>query len=275
MNEPAPILRTETKENGLAIFNNVVWLDRGNLICIAARPGMGKTALALHVAMEYAQRCGNTVYIFSLEMSEAQTRSKMMGSLAEVDAYRIREKTLTEEETARMDEAAARLRGMNIVIADETPVSVKDIENKIENDDRIGLIVIDYLQLMTSGSGSADRRQEINEIMGQLAELARKKQIPVIVTSQLWRGLEYRKDKHPRLDDLATMIGELGVNRADTVILLYRDGYYNVTVRDDSDLNKPDEAEVTVAKNRYGSEGTVMLEWCALFVKFREMNEER
>ncbi len=263
-NDDTPISQSEPKENNIADFHDLVKLDRNNLICIASRPGMGKTSLALHMALEYAKKSGKTVYIFSLEMTAEQVYKRMIGYMAEVDSYSLHNKEFSEGQLRRMDEAVETLKSLPIIIDDDSVLSVKDIEKRIEKVNDLGMIVIDYLQLMTSESKFQNRTQEIQEISRELKGLTRKMGIPMMVTSQLWRGVEYRKNKRPTLYDLVKTCDDFEGD-ADTVIFLYRDEYYH-------DISKDcGRAEIIIAKNRYESRGTVLLEWHGRYMKFSEL----
>lgn len=256
----------DTQENCITMFDDHVKLDGSNLICIAARPGMGKTALALHLALEYAEKCDKAVYIFSCEMSAAQIRSRMICYLADVDTYSIREGLLTEKQAERIAEAEEKLKQLNIVIDDKSAPTVKYIEEQIKSADDLGMIVIDYLQLMESSKKFEKCLQKIEEISRELKLLSQKKKVPVIVASQLWRRIEWRKDKHPNLDDLEKTCGFIE-NNLDTVILLYREGYYDASYAADD----WQEAEINIAKNRYGSQGILKYQWCGRCAKFSKM----
>ena len=163
-NDYIPALLSLPKKDEVAILNGHVKLDRENLICIAGRPGMGKTSLAFHVALEYAKKCNKKVYIFSLEMLAGQVYSRMLSYLAEVDMYNFREGVFSEEDNKRIFGAMKKLQELNIVIDDQTYSGVKQIEKKLENETDLGLVVIDYLQLMKSETEFPTRAQEIDEI---------------------------------------------------------------------------------------------------------------
>ena len=254
------------QESCITMFDDHVKLDGSNLICIAGRPGMGKTALALHMALEYAEKCDRAVYIFSCEMSAAQIRSRMICYLAGVDTYSIREGTFTGKEAERIAEAEEKLQQLNIVIDDKLAPTVKYIEEQIKSADDLGMIVIDYLQLMESSKKLEKRLQEIEEISRELKLLSQKKNVPVIVASQLWRGLEYRKDKRPNLCDLKKTCGIIE-NDLDTVVFIYREGYYDASYAADD----WQEAEINIAKNRYGSQGILKYQWCGRRAKFSKV----
>jgi len=254
------------QENSITTFDDDLKPDGSNLICIAARPGMGKTALALHVALEYAMTCDKAVCIFSCEMSAVQIRSRMICYLAEVDLYSIREGLLTKKQAERIAEAEKKLRQLHIVVDDKVSPTVKYIDEKIEFADDLGMIVIDYLQALEAESKLPRRKQKMEEISRALKRLAQKKRVPMIVTSQLWRGIEYRKDKRPNLCDLKKTCGHIE-NDLDTVVFIYREGYYDVAYATDD----WQEAEINIAKNRYGSQAIIKYQWCGRRANFKKL----
>ena len=248
------------------MFNGHVKLDRENLICIAGRPGMGKTSLALHIALEYAKKSNKKVYIFSLEMLADQIYSRMLSYLSEVDMRKIREGELSEEDNKRIFEATKTLQEMNIVIDDETNISVDQIDKKLENETNLGLVVIDYLQLMKSKNILSTRKQEIDEISRDIKRLAQEKGVPVIVTSHLGREIECRQYKRPLLYDLKKVSEDM-TQVADTVVFPYREEYYNIyDFSDDYSI-----AKIIIAKNNYGSTNIIKYKWHGRFTKFSEL----
>ena len=269
-NDYTPSFLSEPEKNGFAMFGGLVKLDRSNLICIAARPGMGKTALELHMALEYAKKCGKRVHILTLEMSAEQIYSRMLCYLSEVDTYSMRKKKFSPEEKKRIEEAIDVLGGLDIIIDDETSLSIRQIEERLEKsdgEDEIGMIVIDYLELVQPVSPITNRKQELAEILRRLKRLAEKRNIPVIVAAKLWRDIEHRKDKHPMLSDFARVSDYL----PDTVVFPYRDEYYNAECNDSEDFTK---AEIIVAKNSHGSTGTLKYKWQGRYAKFSEIKEK-
>ncbi len=269
-NDYKPTFLSETEGNGVTIFNDLVKLDRGNLICIAAHPGMGKTSLALHMALEFAKKSDKTVYIFSHEMSAEQIYSRMLCYLAEVDLYSMRQKEFFHRELVRLSAASERLQKLNIIINDETFLAVTQIEEKMQDIDNLGLVVvIDYVQLIKPDVLREKRAEEIGDISHFLKILTRKKNIPIVIISQLHRGIERRIDKRPKLSDIALVGGSTEVD-SDTVIFIYRDGYYNL----DDGTEDCTEAEICIAKNRFGSVGTLRYKWQGRYGKFGEVNKE-
>lgn len=249
-------------------FNDLDYRTAGlhgsELILIAARPAMGKTAFALNLAANAAIRGGAGVAIFSLEMSKEQLVNRMLCSEAMVDSNKMRTGKLEEDDWAKLASAIGPLSESNIVIDDTPGVTVMDIRTKcrkLKLEKNIGLIIIDYLQLITGNSKrGGSREQEISEISRSLKILAKELNVPVIALSQLSRAVEQRPDHRPMLSDLR----ESGAieQDADIVMFLYRDDVYN------KESEKKDIAEVIIAKQRAGSTGTVDLLWMGTYTKF-------
>ena len=239
-------------------------LHGSELILIAARPAMGKTAFALNLAANAAIRGGAGVAIFSLEMSKEQLVNRMLCSEAMVDSNKMRTGKLEEDDWAKLASAIGPLSESNIVIDDTPGVTVMDIRTKcrkLKLEKNIGLIIIDYLQLITGNSKrGGSRDQEISEISRSLKILAKELNVPVIALSQLSRAVEQRPDHRPMLSDLR----ESGAieQDADLVMFVYRDDVYN------KESEKKDIAEVIIAKQRGGSTGTVDLLWMGTYTKF-------
>ena len=239
-------------------------LHGSELILIAARPAMGKTAFALNLAANAAIRGGAGVAIFSLEMSKEQLVNRMLCSEAMVDSNKMRTGKLEEDDWAKLASAIGPLSESNIIIDDTPGVTVMDIRTKcrkLKLEKNIGLIIIDYLQLITGNSKrGGSREQEISEISRSLKILAKELNVPVIALSQLSRAVEQRPDHRPMLSDLR----ESGAieQDADIVMFLYRDDVYN------KESEKKDIAEVIIAKQRGGSTGTVDLLWMGTYTKF-------
>ena len=220
----APALFTEIKEENITMFNDLVKLDRGNLICIAARPGMGKTSLSIHMALEYAKKSDKTVYIFTFEMSAKQIYQRIISYLAEVDLHQLKNNTLSNEQKEAVERAEEHLRTLNIVIDDELTLTVEQIEERLEKESNLGLVIIDYLDLLTANGKFKNRIHEISELSRKLHILTKRKNIPVIFIKQLSRKVEYREDRRPRLLDIRDFGGI--EQDSDTVIFIYRDEYY-------------------------------------------------
>ena len=244
-------------------------LHGSELILVAARPAMGKTAFALNLATNAALRGNTPVAIFSLEMSKEQLVNRILCSEAMVDSNKVRTGKLEDEDWGKLAEAIGPLSETGIYIDDTPGISVMEIRakcRKLKLEKNIGLVVIDYLQLVQgSNKRNSSREQEISEISRSLKILAKELNVPVIALSQLSRAVEQRPDHRPMLSDLR----ESGAieQDADIVMFLYRDDYYN------EDSEKKNVAEVIIAKHRGGSTGTVDLGWLGSYTKF--VNLER
>ena len=239
-----------------------------DLILIAARPSMGKTAFVLNIAEYMAFRSNETVAIFSLEMSKEQLVNRLFALESRVDSQILRTGNLSDRDWANLIEAAGTIGRSNLIIDDTPGISVAELRSKCRKfklEHNLGIIMIDYLQLMQGSRRSESRQQEISDISRSLKELARELQVPVVALSQLSRAVEQRPDHRPMLSDLR----ESGAieQDADVVMFLYRDDYYN------HDTEKKDVAEVIIAKQRNGPIGTVELAWLPRFTKFANMKK--
>lgn len=246
-------------------------LHNSDLILVAARPAMGKSAFALNIATNAAINAKVPVAIFNLEMSKSQLVNRMLCSEAMVDSNKIRTGKIEEDDWVKLATALGPLSEAPIYIDDTAGISVSEIRakcRKLKLEKNIGLVVIDYLQLIQgSGKRNASREQEISEISRSLKILAKELDIPVIALSQLSRAAEQRQDHRPMLSDLR----ESGAieQDADIVMFLYRDDYYN------QDSEKKNIAEVILAKHRAGSTGTVELLWMGNYTKFANIERYR
>ncbi len=247
----------------------LVEMGKGDLILIGARPGMGKTSFAMNIATNVAKKTGRAVCIFSLEMSGEQLVNRMLSSEAMVDSHSLRSGELTPEDWPRLADAAAQLSGCDILVDDTTGVTTTDMKAKLRRVKNLGLVVIDYLQLMQSGKNIENRVQEVGDISRNLKIMAKDLGVPVICCAQLSRGPESRTSKKPMLSDLRDS-GAIEQD-ADVVMFLYRDEYYKD--QDGGDANAANTAEVIVAKNRHGSTDTVRMGWIGRFTKFRTLDE--
>lgn len=251
---------------GFTDFDNITTgLHKDNLIILAARPAMGKTALALNIAQNVAIRSGQPVAIFSLEMGAESLVERMLSAEGLIPSYHIRTGNLTESEWRRMILAQEQLAKGNIFIDDTAGIMISEIRSRAKRLSQetggLGLIVIDYLQLIT-GRGRENRQQEVSEISRQLKILAKELKVPVIALSQLSRGVEQRNDKRPVLSDLRES-GSIEQD-ADIVAFLYREAYYNREEQEEPD----NVTELILEKNRHGSLGTVRLFFHKEYVKF-------
>ena len=247
-----------------AVDSKINGLNDSDLLLLAARPGMGKTSMALNVALSAAKESGKTVAIFSLEMSREQLVTRLIATEGLVENTRLVTGNLRESDWVKIAEAASALSRTDIRIDDNPLLTVADMNAKCRRLDNLGLVVIDYLQLMTSAGGKGysgeNRQQAVSDISRMLKIMATELQVPVLCLSQLSRANEKREDKRPMLSDLR----ESGAieQDADIVMFLYRDDYYN------EDSEKRNIAECIIAKNRHGETGKVPLRWMPEYTAF-------
>jgi replicative DNA helicase len=242
-------------------------LHPANLVIIAARPAMGKSALTMNIATNVAIK-GRPVAIFSLEMSKEEVAQRMLCSVARIDSMKVRTGQIGEASWPRLTDAAGRLYNAPVFVDDSPVVTVTDIRAKCRRLKRVhglDLVVVDYIQLM-QGASKENRQQEIAEISRSLKNLARELEVPILAVSQLNRNLEQREDKRPRLGDLRES-GSLEQD-ADIVIFIYRDEYYN------EHTDKKGVAEVIVAKHRAGSTGVVEMTFMPEYTKFSDLGRD-
>jgi replicative DNA helicase len=244
--------------------------QRNDLIIVGARPSMGKTAFALNIAQNVATKTGENVAIFSLEMGAEQLVMRMLCAEGNIDAQRLRTGTLTEEDWGKLTMAMGSLSNAGIFVDDTPGVRVQEIRSKCrrlkQEQGGLGMIMIDYLQLILgSGRSGENRQQEVSEISRSLKQLARELEVPVIALSQLSRGVEQRQDKRPMMSDIRES-GSIEQD-ADIVAFLYRDDYY------DKESENKNIIEIIIAKQRNGPTGTVSLAFVKEYNKF--VNLER
>ena len=253
-----------------AVDAKITGLNKSDLLLLAARPGMGKTSFALNIALNVAKSSQKTVAIFSLEMSSEQLVTRLRSSEAFVENVRLKTGNLRETDWQKIADAAMVLNRLDIRIDDNPMLSAADMNAKCRRLDNLGLVVIDYLQLMTSagsgkGYGGESRQQVVSDISRMLKIMAKELDVPVLCLSQLSRANEKRDDKRPMLSDLR----ESGAieQDADIVLFLYRDDYYN------EDSEKHNIAECIVAKNRHGETGKVELKWQPEYTTFATLEK--
>ena len=240
-------------------------LQPSDLIIVAARPGMGKTAFALNIAQQSAVKAGASVLIFSLEMSQEQLGQRLIAMQARVESEKLKKGTLDLKDWDRINFALNELNNTKIVIDDTPGISIMEMRNKcrrLKAEQGLDLIVVDYLQLMTFDGRADSRQQEISALSRHLKLLAREMTCPVIVLSQLSRAPELRQDKRPMLSDLRES-GSIEQD-ADIVMFLYRDDYYN------ENTEKPGVCEINIAKHRSGPTDRIDLTWVARYTKFSD-----
>ncbi len=263
--------------SGISDLDNVITgLNRSDLILLAARPGMGKTSFALNIAKYAASTAKKTIAFFSLEMTKEQLASRLLSTEALVQGTKLRTGKLSEEEWVRIVSAGDVLAGCQFYMDDTPGITVAEIKSKLRRLKNIDLVVIDYLQLMTSGRRIDNRVQEVSEITRNLKILAKEMNVPVICLSQLNRAAENRQDHRPMLSDLRES-GSIEQD-ADIILFLYRDDYY---ARDEGEDEAPGPAadknsgECIVAKNRHGETTTVKLHWQGEFMRFTSVEHHR
>ena len=241
----------------------LVGMGKGDFIIIGARPGVGKTSFALNIAANVAQKAPHkAVAVFSLEMSCEQLVSRVLASEARIDSYHMRSGELTEEEWEKLARSAGLLAETNILIDDTPGISVTGMKAKLRRIKNLGLVIIDYLQLMQSDKHTENRVQEVSDISRNLKLLAKEFEVPVITCAQLSRASE-KEHKKPMLSDLRDSGGI--EQDADTIMFLSRDYYKD-------DPEKENIADCIIAKNRHGSTGTVTLGWLGQYTKFMTMD---
>ena len=240
-------------------------LNNSDLLLVAARPAMGKSAFALNLALNVAKKYHKTVAIFNLEMSREQLAMRLLAIESFVDGQKMQTGKLTEEEWTKLGLAASALSQTDIRIDDNPTITVAEMNAKCRRVENLGLVVVDYLQLMSGsgyGKGGDSRVNVVGEISRSMKIMAKELNVPVICLSQLSRGPESRPDKRPMLADLRES-GSIEQD-ADEVIFLYRDEYYNKETEDKG------VAECIVSKNRHGEVGTVKLQWIPQYQTFSD-----
>ena len=246
-------------------------LNKSDLILLAARPGMGKTSMALNILLHAGKFSGKSVVFFSLEMSREQLAMRLISSESFIDNKKLVTGKLSQDDWDRVAAAAASLNQTRILIDDDPSLSVADMNAKCRRVEDLGLVVIDYLQLMQSAGGRSyageNRQQVVSDISRALKIMAKELNVPVLCLSQLSRASESRQDKRPMLSDLR----ESGAieQDADIVMFIYRDGYYN------QDSSNPNLAECIVAKNRHGETRKVEMQWVPEYTTFQTLERTR
>ena len=248
----------------------ILGLNNSDLILIASRPGMGKTSIALNIALHAAKTSGKAVAVFSLEMSREQLALRLLSSEGYIDGKKLQTGRIKDDEWRRLAAAAASISVSNLLINDDAMLSVSDMNAQCRPIDNLGLVVIDYIQLMQSASGAKGRRYEnrvevVTEISRMMKVMAKDLGVPVICLSQLSRANEKRENKRPMLSDLRES-GSIEQD-ADVVIGLYREDYYN---RETENFNI---TECQVLKNRRGETGTIDLQWIPEYTTFQSLDK--
>lgn len=255
---PGKVLGQKTGFN--ALDRVLVGMSGGDLVLVGARPGMGKTAFAISIAEEVAKTSGKSVCIFSLEMSAEQLANRLLSSEAQIDSVKMRSGQLADGDWSNIAYASSMLSETEILIDDTPGITVTAMRSKLRRVKNLGMVVVDYLGLMQGESHRENRVLEIADISRGLKLLAKEFDVPVICCAQLSRAVEQRANKRPMLSDLRDS-GAIEQD-ADVVMFLYRDDYYGDQQKERS------VAEVIVAKNRHGAQGTVKLGWLTQWTKF-------
>lgn len=239
---------------GITELDNIIMgLNNSDLILLASRPGVGKTSFALNIAINASKNSGKTIAIFNLEMSKEQLVMRLLSSEAYVDSKKLMTGRLSPEDWRKIAAAAASISKTGIMIDDNSMISVSEMNAQCRRIDNLGLIIIDYLQLMQSGTNTENRQQAVSEISRMMKLMAKELNVPVLCLCQLSRANTLRTEKRPVLSDLRES-GSLEQD-ADIVLGLYREDYFN---REAEDHNT---AELIIMKNRHGNTGTVELQW--------------
>ena len=262
---------TQGTQTGFSALDRVLaGLGKSDLVLVGARPGMGKTSFALNIATNVAKQTKKTVCIFSLEMSADQLVNRVLSSEALVNSYNLRTGELAPADWENLARAAGELAGCDILIDDTSGMTVTAMKAKLRRVKNLGMVIIDYLGLMSGDKHTENRVQEVSEISRSLKIMAKELMVPIVCCAQLSRGPESRTDKKPMLSDLRDS-GAIEQD-ADTVIFLYRSEYYKT---DDAAGQDTSIAEVIIAKNRHGSTGTVNMGWNGQFTKFVTIADDR
>lgn len=247
-----------------ALDRVITGLNKSDLILIAARPGMGKTSFALNIAENVATKTDKTVAVFSLEMSSEQLAQRLLSSQASIEGKALRTGELSGDDWVRIAMASQVLSKADIYIDDTPGITVGEMKAKLRRLRKVDLVIIDYLQLMSSGRRIENRVQEVSEITRNLKIMAKELDVPLITLSQLSRGPESRSDHRPMLSDLRES-GSIEQD-ADIVMLLYREDYY---AREDAE--ERNIVECDVAKNRHGEVGKVKMGWDNRYTRFTNL----
>ena len=255
---------------GLGDLDNMIMgLNDSDLIFLASRPGMGKTSLGMNIALHVGKKTGKGVAIFSLEMSKQQLAARLLAGEAYVDLKKLQTGLLNRDDWQKLSAATATISKTQILISDNPTVTVSDIKAQCRRVKDLGLVVIDYLQLMTSaGNGEAENRfQAVSEISRMLKIMAKELNVPVLCLSQLSRASTQRQDKRPMLSDLRES-GSLEQD-ADIVLGLYREDYFN------KEAEEHNTAELIVMKNRHGNTGTIQVQWMPEYTTYASLERYR
>lgn len=270
--DPKMIEKTRVMTGFRNLDNKLQWLRGGDLVILAARPSMGKTAMALNIGQLVAKK--RNVAIFSLEMSKEQLTDRMVCAAMGIDSWKLQKWELSDDDFARIGEALSQLSTSQIYIDDSATMTLLEIKSKcrrLKMESGLDMVIVDYLQLI-QGTNPNNRVQEISDISRGLKSLARELSVPIMALSQLSRNVENRASKEPILSDLRDS-GSIEQD-ADIVLMIYREEYYNNAEMNENDMNKW-KTTIFIRKNRNGPIGNVDFAFDAKFMKFREMDMNR
>ena len=245
-------------------------MGKGDFVIVGARPGMGKTSFVLNIATNVAEKTKKAVCVFSLEMPAEQLVTRMLASEAMVDSYSLRSGKLTPDDWTKIAEASGRLAGIDLLIDDSAGITATAMKAKLRRVNNLGLVVIDYLQLMQGERHLDNKAQEVGDISRNLKLMAKELGVPVICCAQLNRATDSRTDKRPMISDLRDS-GNIEQD-ADTILFLYRDEYYKTDKAPGE--TESQIVEVIIAKNRHGSIGNVKMGWVGKYTLFRSIANE-
>ena len=241
-------------------------MGESDLVLVGARPGMGKTSFVLNIGTNVAKSTKKAVAIFSLEMSSDQLVQRMLSSEAMVESNALRGGNLTEEDWTKLAYAASELAECDVLIDDTTGQTITAMKAKLRRVKNLGLVIIDYLQLMNADRKTDNRVQEVADISRNLKIMAKELNVPVICCAQLSRGPESRTDKKPMLSDLRDS-GAIEQD-ADVVMFIYRDEYYKTDRPAGEEEQAANTASILIAKNRHGGTGEIKVGWIGQYTKF-------
>ena len=253
----------------------LIGMGKGDLIVVGGRPGMGKTSFCMNIATNVAKSTDKNIAVFSLEMSSEQLVSRMLSSEALIDSANMRTGRLTDDDWRHLAEASSVLSNTNIYIDPNPNITPTAMKSKLRRLDNLGLVIIDYLQLMTPDVPTENRVTDVGNITRAIKLMAKEFEIPIILCSQLARSSENRKDRQPMLSDLRDS-GAIEQD-ADIVLFIYRSDYYERKDGENQDAANENSdyilAECNVAKNRHGSSGVVKLAWVGKYYKFMSIED--
>lgn len=248
------------------ILDEYIGLNKASLVSIASRPGIGKTALALNLALDFAMQSKKSVYIFPYEMLSEHIFGRLLSRLSGVDMNTIRSRHYSNEDLGKICKCREIINSLNIIVDDEAYNGISDMEARLAKVDNLGMVVVDYLGLMMPWNCDAQRNENLQNAVLGMRGISRKFGIPVLFTNQLSKRVEYRKNKRPIFNDF----DDCAINNVDIALTLYREGFYRAL----SNKKQENVAEVNVMLNKYGGTGKVYLEWDGEHMEFHKRGEK-